>query len=267
MSKNVNGIPSSLSQIATVTEYTFLDYIRSRRFAILLSIVLSVTAILAAVISYNVLSIFFVWGAFAPIVTMLAGVFFGADAISGEFQNKTGYFSIPNPIKRSTVYFGKWLAAFAASSIMLAIFAVITVCIGVVHGGVPSEFGLSLLFAWFFLAAVVGFTFFFSSLFKNTTYSIFIAAMLLLVVFTAITNLTGMIPLEPWFILNYAAQIVGSILAAPYPQHVTPNVNMGKGIIETTYAATVPEGLVIIAVYFAVTTLLGLMLFEKHEFT
>jgi ABC-2 type transport system permease protein len=233
----------------------------------LLTIMLAISAILTVVVAFSKLSIFFVWGAFAPIMAMFAGVFFGGDAISGEFQNKTGYFSVPNPIRRSTVYIGKWLSAFAASSIMLAIFIAITLGIGLYYGSVPSGFGLSILFEWFFLAAVIGFAFFFSSLFKNTTNSVFVTAMLLLVTFTAITNLTGIISIEPWFILNYAAQIIGNILTAPYPAHVTPSVNMGKGIIETTYAATVPEGLAIIGLYFVITTILGLVLFEKKEFT
>ena len=267
MSTTKNPIPNNLSQIFTVTQYTFLDYIRSRRFIILLSIVLGVSTILVGVAAYSGLSIFFIWGAFAPIMTMLAGIFFGADAISGEFQNKTGYFSLSNPIKRSTVYFGKWLAAYAASSVMLAVFAAIAFAAGFFYGEATTEFAISLMFAWFFLAAVVGFTFLCSSLFKNTTNSIFVAAMLLLVVFTAISNLTGIIPLEPWFILNYAAQIIGNILTVPYPSHVTPGVDVGKGIVETTYAATIPEGLIIIAVYFAITTIVALVLFEKKEFT
>lgn len=262
-----NGVPNSLSQVFTITKYTFLDYIRSRRFIILLSIVLAVSAILVGVAAYSGLAIFFIWGAFAPIITMLAGIFFGADAISGEFQNKTGYFSLTNPIKRSSVYFGKWLAAYAASSVMLAVFAAITFVAGLSYGEATAEFAISLLLAWFFLAAVVGFTFLCSALFKNTTNSIFVAAMLLLVVFTAISNLTGMIPLEPWFILNYAAQIIGNILTVPYPTHVTPGVDIGKGIVETTYTATIPEGLAIIAIYFAITTIIGLVLFRKKEFT
>ena len=267
MKTTENIIPNSLSQLFTVTQYTFLDYIRSRRFIILLSIVLAVSTILVGVAAYSGLSIFFIWGAFAPIITMLSGIFFGADAISGEFQNKTGYFSLTNPIKRSVVYFGKWVAAYAASSVMLAVFAAITFAVGSYYGTVTAEFAGSLLFAWFFLAAVVGFTFLCSALFKNTTNSIFVAAMLLLVVFTAISNLTGIIPLEPWFILNYAAQVIGNILTVPYPPHVTPGVDVGKGIVETTYATTIPEGLAIIAIYFAVTTIVGLLLFKKKEFT
>jgi ABC-2 type transport system permease protein len=48
------------------------------------------------------------WGNAVTFVIVLSGIFFGGDAISGEFQNKTGYFAIPNPIKRSSVYIGKW---------------------------------------------------------------------------------------------------------------------------------------------------------------
>jgi ABC-2 type transport system permease protein len=265
--KNENVMPNSLTQVGIVMQYTLLDYVRSRRFFILLTIVLVISAILMVVVANSTLSIYFVWGAFAPVMAIFAGVFFGGDAISGEFQNKTGYFSIPNPIRRSTVYVGKWLSAFAASSIMLAVFTVITLGIGLYYGSTPSEFGLSLLFVWFFLAAVIGFVFFFSSLFKNSTNSVFLNAMLLLVTFTAIVNLAGLIPIEPCFILNYGAEIVGNILTVPYPPHETAGVSLGKGLYGTTYYATVPEGLAIIGLYFVITTVLGLLVFERKEFT
>jgi ABC-2 type transport system permease protein len=260
-------LPSSWAQVGVVMQYTFLDYVRSRRFFILLTMVFVISAILTVVVAYSNLSIYFVWGSFAPIMAMLSDIFFGGDAISGEFQNRTGYFSVSNPVRRSSLFVGKWLSAFIASSIMLAIFAVITLSIGLYGGSVPSEFGLSVLFAWFFLAAVLGFVFFFSSLFKSSINSVFLTAMLLLVGFTAITNLAGLIPIEPWFILNYSAGIIGGILTVPYPAHVTGGVNLGKGIVATTYAATVPEGLAIIGLYFIITTILGLILFERKEFT
>jgi ABC-2 type transport system permease protein len=44
-------------------------------------------------------------------MVILSGIFFGGDALFGEFQNKTGYFTIPNPVRRSSIYVGKWIAA------------------------------------------------------------------------------------------------------------------------------------------------------------
>src|SRR5580700_686435 len=127
-----NSVPNSISQVGVTIKYTFLDYLRSRRFAILLGIMLLISAILTGVVAYyrpasfvssGALSFYSGWwGMSATFIVILSGIFFGGDAISGEFQNKTGYFTIPNPIRRSSVYVGKWIAAFIAASIILFIF-------------------------------------------------------------------------------------------------------------------------------------------------
>ena len=199
----------------------------------------------------------------------ISGIFFGGDAISGEFQNKTGYFSVPNPIRRSSIYIGKWLAAFIASAVILGIFTVVTVGNGLYYfSGVPYQFGESLLFTVFYLAAVLGFTFFFSSLFKSSSMSILVTAIVFLFVFTLVQELVaGLVQIEPWFILTYGAQIIGNVLTTTYPPHITTS-NFGPegGVSLTTYNATIPEGLAIIAIYFAITAIVGLILFERKEF-
>jgi ABC-2 type transport system permease protein len=207
------------------------------------------------------------WGNAVPFVIVLSGIFFGGDAISGEFQNKTGYFGIPNPIKRSSVYIGKWLAAFIASTTMLAIFTVITVGNGIYYFGlnIPSEFLLSVLFSWFYLAAVLGFTFFFSGLFKNSSMSILVTAILFLFAFDLIQLIVvNFAHVEPWFVLTYGASIIDNVMVVPYPTHST-TLFAGAGTL-TMYNATIPQGLAIIAGYFVITTILGLILFERKEF-
>ena len=211
--------------------YTFLDYLRSRRFAILLGIMLLISAILtdrgralqAGELPQLARSSFYSgwWGMSATFVIVLSGIFFGGDAISGEFQNKTGYFTLPNPIRRSSVYIGKWLSAFIASSIVLFIFTAITVANEAYYFGlnIPWQFGESFLFAWFYLVAVLGFTFFFSSLFKSTSYSILVTAILFLFAFTLIETLVAALAqIEPWFILTYGSEIIGNVLMPTYPR-------------------------------------------------
>jgi ABC-2 type transport system permease protein len=204
-------------------------------------------------------------------VIVLSGVFFGGDAISGEFQNKTGYFGIPNPIRRSSIYIGKWLAAVIAATAILGVFTVITVGNGLYYFGlnVPYQFGLSVLFAWFYLAAVLGFTFFFSSLFKSSSMSILVTIILFLFVFSLIQTLVAnLVKIEPWFILTYGAQIIGNILMVPYPPHASvASFGPPGGPTFTTYNVTIPEGLAIIGLYFIITAILGLVLFERKEFT
>ena len=70
--------------------------------------------------------------------------------------------------------------------------------------------------------AVLGFTFFFSSLFKSTSYSILVTAILFLFAFTLIqTLISALAQIEPWFILTYGSEIIGNVLMTTYPQHVT----------------------------------------------
>ncbi|MGB8779848.1 MAG: ABC transporter permease [Candidatus Bathyarchaeia archaeon] len=275
-----NKVPSSLTQVGITMKYTLLDYFRSRRFFILLAITLAISALLTFIVGYYRPATFLDsnlsfysgwWGGSVTFVIILGGIFFGGDAISGEFQNKTGYFGVPNPIRRSSIYIGKWLSAFIAATIIFAIFATITVGNGLYYFGanVPIQFGQSLLYAWFYLAAVMGFTFFFSSLFKSSSMSILLTAILFLFVFSLIELLVStLVNVEPWFILTYGAGIIGNILnPLGYPGHVTHNP-VGRGRLTiTSYNAYVPEGLAIIGLYFIITAILGLVLFERKEFT
>ena len=272
-----NTVPSSIAQVGIIMKYTFLDYFRSRRFLILLTITVLISTLLTALVGYyrpasfttNPLGFYSSWWGNSTIfVVVLSAIFFGGDAISSEFQNKTGFFGIPNPIRRSAIYVGKMLAAFIASTIILGIFTAITVGNGIAYFGfdIPYQFGESVLFAWFYLVAVLGFTFFFSSLFKSSAMSILVTAILFLFVFSLIQNLVaGLVQIEPWFILTYGAQIIGNILMVPYPPHST-TIDAGQFSL-TTYNVTVPEGLAIIALYFVITAILGLLLFERKEFT
>jgi len=121
------NLPSSIAQIGVMTKYELLNYFRSRRFFILLIIDLIISSIFTALVAYYGVSSFataalgfysFWWGNSITLVVILSGIFFGGDAISGEFQNKTGYFLVGNPLRRSSIYVGKWIAALTASLII-----------------------------------------------------------------------------------------------------------------------------------------------------
>jgi ABC-2 type transport system permease protein len=275
-----NARVSSLSQVRTVTKYAFLNYFRARRFYVLLGIVVLIGGLFTFATAYTrssflgfgspdaALTFYSVfWGGFATFVVILSVAFFGGDAISGEFQNKTGYFLVPNPLRRSVIYVGKWLAALGASTLILAVFALIALANGTYFFGtsVPYQFGESLVFAWIYLVSALGLTFTFSSLFKSSSISILMTVILLLFAFDVIdlvaVNLAG---IEPWFSITYAAGIISNVLDASYPTKTS--VGTGRFHI-TTYYASIPEGLAIMAVYFVISAALGLWLFERKEFT
>jgi ABC-2 type transport system permease protein len=261
-------------------KYALLDYLRGRRFFIMLIITALISVLLTVLVGYYRPDTFLLsnlsfynswWGTSVTFVVVLSAIFFGGDAISGEFQNKTGYFGVPNPIRRSSIYVGKWLAAFVASAVMLGIFTVVTLGNGLYYfSSIPYQFGESFLFALFYLIAVLGFTFFFSSLFKSSSMSILITAILFLFVFTLLNELIAtLVKIEPWFLINYGAQIIANVLSSPYPPHQVTSTSTGpRGRIftTTTFNASVPEGLAIMGIYFVITAIVGLILFERKEF-
>ena len=121
--------------------------------------------------------------------------------------------------------------------------------------------------SWFYFVAVLGFTFFFSSMFKNSSMSIIVTTILFLFAFGIVQLfVANLAQIEPWFILTYGAQIIGNVLAVPYPQHIVTETGP-RGFTLTTYNPSVPEGLAIMGIYFIVTAVLGLILFERKEFT
>lgn len=260
-----------MAQVAITIKYTFLDYLRSRRFLILTSIILVISAFLTVLVAHFRpaamlgTSIDFYgtwWGMFASSLAIILGIFFGGDGISAEFQNKTGYFTVPNPINRSSIYVGKYIAAFIASTSILFLYLVIAILNGLYYFGasIPYELGYSFLFAWFYLLSVLGFSFMFSSLFKTSSYSILVSFLLLFLGFSIISSLVqALANIEPWFILNYGAEIISNIFTVPYP---TTTTRLGV----TLYVPTIAEGLAIMGAYFIVTALIGLFLFQRKEF-
>jgi ABC-2 type transport system permease protein len=268
-----NKVPSGLVQCGVQAEFEFLNYLRSTRFYILLTIVATIGIAIAAVTyvyrppaSLSSPMSFYSewWGAVAGLCVILAGIFFGADAISTEFQNKTGYYLLPNPVRRSSIFVGKWIASFLASAIAIGLYAAITLADGAIYFGfnVPYQFGESFVFALFYIFPILGFSFFISSLFKDNSYSILLTAILLLFGFNFITPLISVLSnSEPWYVLSYGAGIIANVLSSSgYPPHEV--VIAGS----SSYNATIPEGLAIMFAYFAVASILGIVLFEREDF-
>src|SRR5260370_8548360 len=100
-------LPSSVSQIGTITKYELVNYFRSRRFFVLLIIGLIISALLTTLVAYyrpssflsSTLSFYSSWWA-GPItfVIILSGIFYCGDAISAQSQNNTISFLFSNPL-------------------------------------------------------------------------------------------------------------------------------------------------------------------------
>ena len=275
-----NIVPSSLMQTFIIAKYASMDYLRSRKFLILLIISVLIGILLTTIVGYfrpasflsSPLSFYSSWwGMSVTFIIILSAVFFGGDAISGEFQNKTGYFTVGNPIRRSSIYIGKYLAAVMFSLMILLVFTAITVGNAAYYftsSSVPYQFIESFLLCILYVVSAMGLVFFFSSMFKSSTMSIIVAVILLLFVFSLLQTLVGTLAhVQPWFILTYGAQAISNVLSNPYPPAVVSASLSAKASFSiSSYYVRLGEGILIMFFYFIATTLAGLFLFEKKEF-
>jgi len=272
----LGSVPGTWRQAVVLSRYQFRDYLRSRRFVLMISIVAVVGAILTTLVAYfrpaglidNANNFYGgLWAGGATFLILFAGIIFGGDAIAGEFQNKTGYFLMGLPVKRMTVYAGKYLAVLMASIVSILVYLAIVLGNAVYYlgGGAFNDVGqllASIALALLYLLALMGFVFLFSSLFKTSLYAVLVVAVMFLFGFTIIQDVViGLTGTEPWFLLSYANQVIAYPLTG-VPAHVVHNPFTG-----TTYNPTYFEGIAVMLGYFVLTTLGGLVFFEREEFT
>jgi len=272
-SRALGGLPSDGHQAFRLMRFQLRDYLRSRRFLLMTALTLAIAAIVTVVVAHfrgglvSTPAAFYgsFWGGGVAALIVFAGIIYGGDAIAGEFQNKTGYFLMGLPLKRGTIYQGKLLAAYLASTTAVLLYLVVLVLNGIYYfgmGAFPWQLGASLLLALLYLAALLGTTFMFSSLFKTSAYAILVVAVLFLFGFTIAQALvTDLVKIEPWFLISYASPVIGNIFLDPYPSHSVTQFGL------TSYTATVPEAVLIMVLYFVLTTLAGYALFTREQFT
>ncbi len=209
---------SELEKLRIVTGYEFLKHIRRKRLYVILG--LTLVAELAVIILLPVLGEGFpdnmmVMAALlsiGPGLATIGAVFFAGDAIAGEFENKTGYILFPNPVKRSTLVLGKYLAGCAAV-ILLIVFGYAIVCISLlaIYGNVPIEtaqsFGLCLLYG----GSVISVTFFFSSLSKGAMGATVMTLVFIMVISGIIDSILLMTDQPHWFLLSTNGDSIATV--------------------------------------------------------
>ena len=156
--------------------------------------------------------------AFASILIIIAATFFAADAIVGEFQNRTGYLVFPTPLKRWVLFMGKFAASMTAGLMVVALFYAGTAVLsfGTV-GAVDDDFLLSFLFAVEFLWAATAVAYLISSVLKGSTGATVLTFLLFIVLLPIVDSVSTFAGVKIDASLTFAAGIIGYIVMDPYP--------------------------------------------------
>jgi len=270
-------LPSDMSQIVTVARYDIFKHLRSRRLiavfiieAFILALMLALPALLnqpypddPAQFVQSVL-----YFTFTNILIILGATMFAGDSICSEFQNRTGYLVFPNPIKKSTIYLGKFLSTALIVLLIVTVWYWVAIIAGAIVTGDVSvlaieSYGLAVLYA--LAASSIGFLI--SSILKGSTGALVLTFFLLFMIipmFDLVGTLGGV---EPVPSITYQSGAINAILTTPYPQSyvMTPNETNGLPFNVYFFYPSVASSIAVMIGYIIIANLAGIILFKRRE--
>ena len=137
---------NQLEKLGIVTKYEFLKHLRRKRLYVILGIALLaelLVLILMPVLQDGYPDNVMIMAAMLTVGASLAAIgaiFFAGDAIAGEYEGKTGYMLFTNPVRRTTLVIGKYLACLIAVVLLVAFTYVINaISLLIIYHQVPIE--------------------------------------------------------------------------------------------------------------------------------
>jgi ABC-2 type transport system permease protein len=201
---------SDMQKLGIVIEYEFMKHIRRARLYIILGISLLAQALVLILVptlmtngypkDVNVMAMLLTSGVS---LAALGAVFFAGDAIAGEYEQKTGFLLFTNPVKRETLWAGKYIAGFVAVAILMVFtYIVVAVSLLIIYHQVPVEIFQSFGMALFYAAAVLSTTFLFSALSKGSMGATIMSLLFLWVICGILESVLAFTNNPYWFILS-----------------------------------------------------------------
>jgi len=272
---------SDLEQFAIVTVHQLGHYFRTNRFLGLLGLAAVVSALtLAFQVDAGVATVQFeqLYKAseylsnflmYTGLWIVLAAALFGGDALSVDFSTGAGYYMLVLPIRRSVLLAGRYAAA------SLVTLAVVGVTYAFAAGGgvyffgardVPwdrlaESFGIAALFS----LAALSVAFCVSAYVRSPAAGVLFTLVALYVGFTTLQAVVELAGYEPWFSLTYAGGAMAAVLDTDFI-HVQA-IPVGEDQYYYLWAATVIEGLEIMAAYVAIFLPFSAYLYQRKEST
>lgn len=200
---------------------------------------------------------------FASMLVMICATFFGADAIVSEFQNRTGYLVFPNPIKRTTLFLGKFAASMTSSILLIVImYAGVGILSVFASRGVDDDYLLSFAFTLEYLTAAMAVAYVISSVLKGSTGAIVLTFFMFLMILPIVDGMSMVANVKVEASLTFAGGVIQYILYDPYPVDSTLDF---PGMSFSSFYPDPGTAAVVMASYAAIGIVLGLVLFRRKQ--
>jgi ABC-2 type transport system permease protein len=201
---------------------------------------------------------------FANILVIICATLFGADALVSEFQNRTGYLMFPNPVKRTTLLFGKFSASVTASMLLMTIFyGVVAVLSLYACRGVDDDFLVSYALMTEYVIAALALAFLISALLKGSTGALVLTFFMLLMILPIVDQMSMFAGAKIEGSLTFASNAMTYVLMDPYP--VDQMMDFGGGISIHQFYPTPSTAAIVMFVYAALCLALSTVLFKRKQ--
>jgi len=179
---------------------------------------------------------------FLSVLIIVSAALFAGDAVSGEFEKKTGLLLFPTMQSRTSIFIGKYVAALLATFLVVSLYCVvITLEIMGVYGvgEIPAELAKAYLLALLYTTSAVSVVYFFSSVLNRTIASTVLGFVVLMMLLPVIQRVLGLVDVEPWFIVTYSAGLIteglGEVSFGPgerfASESFSPDLYVGIGVM------------------------------------
>jgi ABC-type transport system involved in multi-copper enzyme maturation permease subunit len=254
---------SSPKQALIVAKFELLKHLKSKRFLATVILLPPITILLyLSVFDPGITVLEFAEDYLLPAsqIVIVLGLFFGVDAISSEFEEKTGYVTLSNPIGRGWTTAGKFLAGAVIVSILVGIVFIA----GIVYmmwnyGAIAVGFAPAFLYALLLGCAALGTSLFLSAALPgNITpwvfgYFLFLFIMPVIEVYLRLET-----HIEPLFLLTFTGRALPAFIQ--YPQRVYHGA--GGPIYNYPDFAV---GVIVMMVYLLIGLALAVYFFKRRE--
>jgi hypothetical protein len=210
---------------------------------------------------------------FLSILAILSATFFGADAIVSEYESKTGYFLFPNPIRKTVIFLGKFIASALVSVGAIGLYyAIAVVSVRVIDGSIPTNTGVSFIYSLFYLFAILAIAYLLSAVMRSSVYSLVLTFFTFFLILPIVDAVGSIAKFKPWFSVTFASGISQYIFQSPYPTDKVFNATAFSGpsagarsLSLVQYYPEIRVSLIVMAVYFVVAFLLAILIAQRRE--
>ena len=263
-------IPSPVNQALIISRYELLIHLRSKK-------ILGIIAI-TVVFSVLFIGLFENLGAqglqilgfdlalpisFVSFLIVIVAAFFGSSSISSEFNQNTGYVLFSNPVSRTSIWFGKFIATeIIAFSVIVLYYSIIVSYVAMSHE-IPIQIIISLLFSFISSTMIMSIAFLISSIFRGQTSSAILVFALFIIIFPMIDGIMVMINGEkPWFTPTFSSGIIKYVLTVPYP--IDGNM-INIPFFTNSFVPKIIDSLGVMVSYIVTCVVLSVLIFKRKE--